>query len=477
MRLLPLRTAFIGGAALVLVLWCFLLRSERSRPVLASFFSQSTSLDFLDQARRELPLDLSPTIKYSRACIEARLTPLAPRREVANISRPLIADQATLQLDPWKTPSVAIPRCQSIKLQVPEPYPAAEMFPHLIFGLATSYERLRESFESIAHWCSHRDAKLIVIVSNWDERAANISLLQQEYRDGGIRASFIKPLDAAHTVSQSHFMVLTEMVKESGQDTRWFGLLDDDTFFPHLKPLSDALGQLDHTTDLYVGTLAEDFGSIRNFGLMAYGGAGAYLSSTLARKLGAPEQAAVCVRESSVEWGDIIVRDCVYRHSKSRLTILPGLYQQDLEGDTSGFFESGVEPINLHHWKSWYHEPVPRMAVAAKFCGNCFLQRFQFGRDTVLSNGYSIATYRGGLEGVDLDKTEQTWNQRYPDVNPEYTFALGPLREKLGREEKKSYKLAHAQISGDTMRQLYVWRGNREADEADEVVELVWTRV
>lgn len=37
--------------------------------------------------------------------------------------------------------------------------------------------------------------------------------------------------------------------------------------------------------------------------------------------------------------------------------------------DMRGFFESGVEPLNLHHWKSWYHEPVVEMAKATAFCG------------------------------------------------------------------------------------------------------------
>lgn len=80
----------------------------------------------------------------------------------------------------------------------------------------------------------------------------------------------------------------------------------------------------------------------------------------------------------------------------------------------SGFFESGVQPLNLHHWKSWYHEPVVKMAVAAKFCGSCILQRWLFNADTVFSNGYSIVIYPTDvLKTIDLDKTEHTWNNIY----------------------------------------------------------------
>lgn len=120
-------------------------------------------------------------------------------------------------------------------------------------------------------------------------------------------------------------MVLVRMVEESGPETKWFCLLDDDTFFPHLEPLSDALSRIDHTSDAYVGALSEDFPSVQTFGLMAYGGAGVYLSAHLARKLGQPELAAACMQESPPHLGDIIIRDCVYHHSKAKLTRLPGL--------------------------------------------------------------------------------------------------------------------------------------------------------
>ncbi|KAI1395451.1 hypothetical protein F4819DRAFT_501016 [Hypoxylon fuscum] len=432
-------------------------------------------LDFLNRATGKLGLNLSPSIKYSRRCIKLTFAPEAKRQEVVNISQPLVVDQVTLRLEQVEGSRTTLSQCTPIELVVSGPYPVGENFPHIIFGIATNYDRLRESLTAIAHWCSKQDTKLIAIVEDWSRRSNDILKLQQEYRDSGIKATFIKPLDESHTTSQSHFMVLTQMLKESDPETKWFGLLDDDTFFPHLKPLSDALGQLDHRVDMYVGALAEDFGSVKNFGLMAYGGAGAYLSAHLAQKLGV--QAATCIREAPPNMGDIILRDCVYQHSKARLTILPGLYQQDLLGDLSGFFESGIEPINLHHWKSWYREPVIKMAATAGYCGNCFLQRWRFGEDTVLSNGYSIARYRSGLGSIDLDKMEHTWSQVYGDVNPEYSFTLGPLRERVSDEEKRSYKLVDSEIfESGVMRQAYLRKGGGQAGELDEVVELLWQK-
>lgn len=236
-----------------------------------------------------------------------------------------------------------------------------------------------------------------------------------------------------------------------------------------LKPLSDALGTLDPSKDVYAGALSEDFMAIRTFGFMAFGGAGAYLSAPLAWTLGA--QIQQCVEGAADLEGDIIIRDCVYSNSRAKLTMLPGLYQQDLKDDASGFFESGLEPINLHHWKSWYKEPVVKLAAAAIYCGDCFLQRWRFGADVVFTNGYSIAKYIHGVKHLDLETMEGTWT----NANQDFDFSIGPLRRKLVQGEKKVYKLIDAEISDSgVLKQLYRWEGNSAVGEDDGIVEFVW---
>lgn len=202
---------------------------------------------------------------------------------------------------------------------------------------------------------------------------------------------------------------------------------------------------------------------------MAFGGAGAYLSAPLAKILG--KELDTCIVEATGREGDIILRDCVYQNSKAKLTILPGLYQQDMKGDVSGFFESGVEAINLHHWKSWYRSPVVEMATAALYCGDCFLQRWRFGKDAVFTNGYSIARYLYDINDLDLDQMEGTWF----NANRDYDFSIGPLRRKLVQDEKKSFQLKDVDFSErGEFKQLYVWKGNPDVNEADGVIEVVW---
>ncbi|KAH8597945.1 hypothetical protein B0O99DRAFT_617241 [Bisporella sp. PMI_857] len=468
------RAPILACVIVVFVISYYLLLSDRVHLPNIGFFDGETSSDLLERAKSKESLGLSPNIVYSRTCIKTHFANNVDRQEVVNISKPLIGDQVTLALNQDGGQEQKLPKCTSIKLSVPKPHPPKEQFPDLIFGMSTTLARLNASLSSIAHWSSGRGSKLIAIVVDGENQPANVSNVEQVYRNSGIQATFIPPYDASHTTSQSHFMVLTKMVEESGPETKWFGILDDDTFFPHLKPLSAALGHLDHTADMYVGVLSEDFPSVKNFGIMAYGGAGAYLSAKLAKRLGTLEHATRCLKESNPDFGDIIVRDCIFHHSKAKLTILPGLYQHDLLHDLSGFFESGVEPLNLHHWKSWYHEPVEKMAVATSFCGNCFLQRWRFGTDTVFSNGYSIVKYRGGFESVDLDRMEKTWGQISSDGDPQYDFVIGPLRQKISDDEKKTFKLVDAEISNGVLKQLYLWKGNPAAGVNDEVVELVW---
>lgn len=72
---------------------------------------------------------------------------------------------------------------------------------------------------------------------------------------------------------------------------------------------------------------------------------------------------------------------------------------------------------------------------------------------------------------------EHTWSQVYGDVNPEYSFTLGPLRERVSDEEKRSYKLVDSEIfESGVMRQAYLRKGGGQAGELDEVVELLWQK-
>lgn len=429
-----------------------------------------TELGFLGKTSAEL--HLSSHIKYNRRCIQPVFSADVDRSEVVNITTALSGEGETT-LDMQNCAAAKLPKCIPIKLDVTKPYPK-EKFGNMIFGISTGYERLNDesSVDTFAHWMAGTDAMLVALVTDMQERSASeIRALNKRFGAAGIKVALVRALDDSFTTSQSHFTVLVHMLNHSKPETQWYGLLDDDTFFPNLKPLSDALAKFDHNKDYYIGTLSEDFAAVRNFGYMAFGGAGAYLSSALAQKLG--DNALKCIEEATAPEGDIIIRDCVYRHSKAKLTILDELWQQDLTGDPSGFFESGVRPINLHHWKSWFHLRPEKMSLVSGVCGDCFLQRWRFGADEVLSNGYSIAKYRDGLEGLDLNFMEKTAS----NLNEGFDFSIGPFRPLIEPDAKKSFLFEDAEVDDKgVLRQLYVWRGNAEIGEMDEVIELIWKK-
>ena len=117
---------------------------------------------------------------------------------------------------------------------------------------------------------------------------------------------------------------------------------------------------------------------------------------------------------------------------------------------------------------------MPKIAQITRVCGDCFLQRYQFDDDTLYSNGYSIALYRKGVENLNLDWMEATWNQH----GPEFDFSIGPLRPALKSDEKRSYRLKDTEwLEDGRLRQIYVYKADSKllgGKGKDEVVELLW---
>lgn len=420
----------------------------------------SPDIEFL---RRE-ELGLTDSIRYSRRCITPKYSSDVDRSALTKLNTPLITDKTTIDLKSCSQLE-ALP-CEPLVLSVPAPYPQ-QTFEHFVFGVATYHDRMIEALPAFDHWLAGSGAPLVAVIV--DHAQHDLPALEALFKEHQIQLICV-PGEPQLTIDQNHFITLRPTVQNIRPETQWVGILDDDTFFPSLSALSETFSKFDHTKELWLGQLSEDFYSVRSWGFFAYGGAGVFLSVPLAKKL-EPFQEQ-CLEEAALPSGDGMLRDCVYYHSKTKLTLVPGLHQQDMRGDLSGFFEAGLRPLSLHHWKSWYEEPVPKLAAVTRVCGDCFLQRFQFGEDTLLANGYSISQYRKGLGPLNLDWMEATWNQH----GPEFDFSIGPLRPALKVHEKRSYRLKDAEKLPDGgLRQIYVYkRDEKSREDMDEVVELLW---
>ena len=343
----------------------------------------------------------------------------------------------------------------------------------LSFGIQTTHSRLAATLPHLMRWLAFTSAKLYVVLIEKEDVPANpaqVNALEKKMRQRGLDVKLLAAKDK-DTFPQRYFSLIDILYEARTLQTKWISLIDDDTFFPSIPSLLNMLSQHDPSEEQYLGSLSEDWWAVSHYGLMAFGGAGIFLSVPLAEKL--HPHAEECKNSLRTSAGDISVMDCVFAHSNAKLTPIPELHQADTHGDISGLYESGRKHLSLHHWKDGVligkGLPMESMHLVSDVCGECFLQRWQFDDDIVLSNGYSIAEYPGGQMGkINFDRMEETW-QRGMDVR--HTF--GPVRERLELDKEKiQYKLLDSMKSGDGVRQLYLHKGVE--GDADTVLELVW---
>ena len=349
---------------------------------------------------------------------------------------------------------------------------------NLMFGIQTTLKRLDSSIPQFLRWLSHTEAKLFVVVIESESIAADITeiaSLQSRMRNLGLDVTILQAKEG-DTFPQRYFSLVNILYQHRGWQTEWISLIDDDTFFPSMPAILSMLSKYNSKDPYYIGSLSEDWWAVSHYGYMGFGGAGLFLSVPLVAEL--DPHTLECKDGLRSSAGDITVMDCIYAHTSIKLTHVPDLHQADMHGDLSGFYESGRFHLSLHHWKegSAYGKgyPVDLMHLVSDVCGQCFMQRWQFGDDTVLSNGFSIAIYPGGHlrsdhpQAVDMSKMEETWSKGMNVIH-----SLGPVRERLALDvDKIQYILLDARRYNGGVGQLYWHKGTSE--DPDMVLELFW---
>ena len=430
-------------------------------------------------------LDVKFPVRYARRDITVKPQSGTQRHSVTNINGPLFPKVQIV--DPGKDP--ILEHCMPpMSIQVP-PFPQRQTVDasNILFGMSTLLDRLEESVPFLERWLAHTNAHLFVIVVNSEEDRKldkkKTSELQSHMRDLGIKTTLLEPLDKNDDMALRYFSLVKLLYSKRDKHTQWIGIVDDDTFLPSMHALIVMLGNYDPRQHQYVGGISEEWWSVVLYGLMAFGGAGLFLSIPTAGLI--DSNYISCRDQSGSSAGDMRIVECIQWHSQVRLTPIPALHQVDMGGDLSGVYESGWRPLSMHHWKAdWWDEkrhdhwfPLDVMHLVADVCGECFLQRWQFGGDTVLSNGFSIATYPNGITSEELQKPEHTWlgPRLVPDTfNPGYVHSIGTIREPLKLEEEKiQYMFLDAQAVDGGVRQYYVHEGVGE--DMDTLVELFWS--
>ena len=361
---------------------------------------------------------------------------------------------------------------------------------HIIFGMATLLDRLELSIVDLERWLAYTKAHLIIIAMGPDETdpdSKQMARMQTKMRALGLQVTIVNRLGNEDNMAERYFSLVKIMYEQRAPGTKWIGVIDDDTFFPSMHSLVESLDRYDPEERLYIGAMSEEWWAVVHYGIMGFGGAGIFLSLPLAAALNAHYDE--CKKRSRAGAGDMRILECIIWHTDTKLTHVPGLHQIDMHGDLSGLYESGRLPLSLHHWKQgWWDEkgygtwfPMAAMHAVAEVCGDCFLQRWQFQGDVVITNGYSIAEYPTGAwkkaddEGL-LERMEFTWLEAgvvEGSNNAGWDHYLGPFRPMLELEKEKiQYRFLHAVAVDGGVRQFYIHLGLN--GDFDTLLELFW---
>lgn len=340
----------------------------------------------------------------------------------------------------------------------------------MAFGIATNIPRLNASIPQLSHWLSNTSSLLTVVSPPHDDTLSLQSIIQESPISINLTITTSKV-----PFTKAYFSLVKQLYEARTPDTKWLVLIDDDTFIPSLPHLISHLTKLyDSSKPQLIAAMSDDLDQIRMYGLIPFGGGGIFMSVPLAARLSSPEIYDKCIA-SPKDQGDQIFNDCINTYTDVKPIFDHGLNQMDINGSPDGYFESGRRMLTVHHWKSWFYVDVPLAARVSEVTGDeGVFMRWKFQGGVVLSNGFSVAEHGEGIEEVDLWKVERTWG----GSDARWLHHVGPLREKLGEDKKRSFKLVDAEMvveSGQRgLRQVYLHKATEGGDGVDGVLELLW---
>ena len=437
-----------------------------------------------------VPYDLTSRIRYARRYIYTH--PTHERlAHVASINEALLpTPQIVLRAATDHAASNLLPllNCNRDPLRLAvSPDPPFTNTSRILFGVATTAERLKDALLQMQHWLSDGRASLLAVVPD----SPVVHEVRAKMAAWGIDGT-IKVEDADFCSRYFNLVghLHTELHAERHRrpDIKWVAFIDDDTFFPSMSDVIVRLGDYDASKAQYIGGISEDFHQISKHGLFAFGGAGIFLSLPLLEELHTLFPACV-ESEKNVADGDVRLVNCIYKHTRTKLQIESGLHQMDFTGEMHGVFESGQRLLSIHHWKTWYKLDVLKLTTASDVCGeHCLLQRWRFtgqSSEMVLTNGYSLVDYPKGVP--DLMETEKTWNanpdhlgehRTLADDQADFAHSLAPLRRKLTEGvERITWNLVDAVREQEgAVRHVYVRKDDDREGGEDSVVELIWRK-
>ncbi len=468
-------------------------RSSSAIPA-TPFVTSSEELSWVKQLLKDN--SIGPEIEYASRVI--RYVPDArERKSITEVDSNLFPDSFTnLTL----TSKKSLPRGKILDVHIKQsPRPDQVDASMLIFGASTTYGRftgketspLKEFTRWLTDGHGHSNGAGLILALH-EATQPEIDSAMEALTSIGINATVIASNPSLDMPGRYVDLVRMFWEHPTRVYRKYFFLIDDDTFFPYMSQLIDTMSQYNPDKPYYIGTFTERADWLMmNKAPFAYGGGGVVLTAPTVQQI--VEAPCLERREDGAyillsDQGDRLLYNCLHEHTNITLTYVPQLRQLDQFGDPSGVYESGLQHLSLHHYKSWHHFSPDKMHIVADACGeDCVMQRFMFKDNFIISNGYSVAEYPKGID-FDPGHLEATFGaEAGGDVAFEetvFSFAWGVLRKNLsGTGRKRSWEILGARKEGDgRVKQVYLkrradsrWRADGEEGPInDSVIVLTW---
>ncbi|OAV96271.1 hypothetical protein PTTG_03476 [Puccinia triticina 1-1 BBBD Race 1] len=359
----------------------------------------------------------------------------------------------------------------------------------LIFGMATTAHRASVLSELWPAWLGVKDdggeSPLAIVVlpqeDHTGEAKSAANVLSAKLRDErGLDNVLLTTswLGQAARYELRYFGMLRDMDEAARQADRqplWYIVGDDDTIWTDERMLRRELSNYDPNQSWLLGSSSEGVSQIRQFGNMAFGGAGIIISRGLCKEM--LKIHADCVEQTkNVFGGDEMYSLCAARaagHGKTKETVvtqLTSLHQLDLPGDGTGFFQSGFPFLSLHHlWHGWtdafarehqtsfdrsdnaLNHLLLLQQAAQILGGDNFMRRavYDDGRELV-TLGYTVTRFDVPLRREDMRTIEKTWSG---DSDYPLRFPTRPRiieTDETGTGGKRTYYLAEIRTHDST---------------------------
>ncbi|KAF4126668.1 hypothetical protein GMORB2_0404 [Geosmithia morbida] len=295
----------------------------------------------------------------------------------------------------------------------------------------------------------------------------------------------------------------------NGQEKRWFGLVEDEVFFPSLANLRDRLFAYNTDSPVYIGVPSErpDWSEGGKATTTFGGGVVIFSRSAVSVTASLPcFESGQTMSFTSKRW-DELLQTCILKNTDMNMHVLPGFFSPNDEAavaDTqSDSYEMGLQPLLLRRYGERHLLDVNKAHLVTNVCGEaCFMQRYLFRDNWVLVNGVSLNHYPDGVEvhilsenrydedddgahGKDVDRETPTSHKKSSSPSTPQTpdrIVIDDNIAEIDRAQiiwtgrRDSWRLMDSATTKDgSVWQAYVRKAGRGSeDNKDSVIVLIW---